>query len=101
MGTGRRFSYVDLSLFQVMEGLRYAFPRTMEALAPRFRRLRAVSEGARERPRLRLVPRLGAADPVQHRRCLPALSPSSSQAASTDGDRRGGRARQTHVRSQA
>ena len=49
---GRRFSYVDLSLFQVMEGLRYAFPRTMEALAPRFRRLRAVSEGARQRPRL-------------------------------------------------
>ena len=47
---GRTFSYVDLSLFQVMEGLRYAFPRTMEALVPRFRRLRAVTEGVRERP---------------------------------------------------
>lgn len=49
---GRRFSYVDLSLFQAVEGLRYAFPRTMEALAPRFRRLRAVSDGAQRRPRL-------------------------------------------------
>ena len=49
---GRTFSYVDLSLFQVMEGLRYAFPRTMEALVPRLRRLRAVTEGVRERPRI-------------------------------------------------
>lgn len=27
---GSRVSYVDLSLFQVMEGLRYAFPKTMK-----------------------------------------------------------------------
>ena len=29
--TGRRLTYVDLSLFQVVEGLRYAFPRRMKA----------------------------------------------------------------------
>jgi glutathione S-transferase len=48
---GRRFSYVDLSLFQVMEGLGYAFPQTMEALGSGFRRLQAVTEGVRKRPR--------------------------------------------------
>ena len=29
--TGRRLTYVDLSLFQIVEGLRYAFPKRMEA----------------------------------------------------------------------
>ena len=29
--TGRRISYADLSLFQIVEGLRYAFPRRMKA----------------------------------------------------------------------
>jgi glutathione S-transferase len=29
--TGRRITYVDLSLFQVVEGLRYAFPKRMKA----------------------------------------------------------------------
>jgi glutathione S-transferase len=29
--TGRRLTYVDLSLFQIVEGLRYAFPRHMKA----------------------------------------------------------------------
>ena len=29
--TGRRLTYVDLSLFQIVEGLRYAFPRRMTA----------------------------------------------------------------------
>jgi glutathione S-transferase len=28
--TGRRITYVDLSLFQIVEGLRYAFPRRMK-----------------------------------------------------------------------
>jgi glutathione S-transferase len=97
---GRRFSYVDLSLFQVMEGLRYAFPRTMEALAPRFRRLRAVSEGARQRPRLasylaseRRIP-FSTEGVFRH---YPELEPGGLDG----GRRRGGRARQTHVRSQA
>jgi glutathione S-transferase len=29
--TGRRLTYVDLSLFQIVEGLRYAFPQRMKA----------------------------------------------------------------------
>ena len=29
--TGRRLTYVDLSLFQIVEGLRYAFPKRMTA----------------------------------------------------------------------
>ena len=29
--TGRRLTYVDLSLFQIVEGLRYAFPDRMKA----------------------------------------------------------------------
>lgn len=49
---GETFSYVDLSLFQVMEGLRYAFPRRMKAVEPRLPRLRAVTEAVRERPRI-------------------------------------------------
>ena len=49
---GKTFSYVDLSLFQVMEGLAYAFPRRMETLAPRIRRVRAVAEAVRDRPRI-------------------------------------------------
>ncbi len=32
---GGPFSYVDLSLFQMIEGLRYAFPRTMKKMASR------------------------------------------------------------------
>ena len=29
--TGRRLTYIDLSLFQIVDGLRYAFPRRMKA----------------------------------------------------------------------
>jgi glutathione S-transferase len=96
---GSRFSYVDLSLFQVVEGFRYAFPRTMEALAPRFRRLRAVSEGARQRPRIasylaseRRIP-FSTEGVFRH---YPELEPGGP-----DGrTRRGGRARRTGSRSQ-
>jgi glutathione S-transferase len=36
---GRRLSYVDLSMFQIIDGLRYAFPRMMVRLEPRIPRL--------------------------------------------------------------
>ena len=49
---GRRVSYVDLSMFQVLEGLSYAFPRTMRRLAPRMKRLQRLRESVRERPRV-------------------------------------------------
>jgi glutathione S-transferase len=49
---GSLFSYVDLSLFQLMEGLRYAFPRTMEAGASRLPRLTALADLVSQRPRI-------------------------------------------------
>jgi glutathione S-transferase len=36
---GRRLSYVDLSMFQIVDGLRYAFPRMMTRLEPQIPRL--------------------------------------------------------------
>ncbi|HET6982384.1 MAG TPA: glutathione S-transferase family protein [Myxococcaceae bacterium] len=49
---GATFSYVDLSLFQVMEGLRYAFPQRMKTVEPRLPRLRALTQAVRQRPRI-------------------------------------------------
>ncbi len=37
--TGRRLTYVDLSLFQIVAGLRYAFPRHMKAFEKEIPRL--------------------------------------------------------------
>jgi glutathione S-transferase len=52
LAVGAAVSYVDLSLFQVMSGLRYAFPRTMKSLAKEYRRLGALVERVAQRPRL-------------------------------------------------
>jgi len=49
----RVFSYVDLSLFQMIEGLRYAFPRTMSSLEKDCPHLVELRERVAERPRLR------------------------------------------------
>ena len=45
-------SYVDLSLFQMIEGLRYAFPRSMAKQARKHRRVIALSDRVAIRPRL-------------------------------------------------
>ncbi|MES2077488.1 MAG: glutathione S-transferase, partial [Pseudomonadota bacterium] len=47
---GARLSYVDLSLFQLIEGLYYAFPRAMERLAPGYPGLVALRERVAQRP---------------------------------------------------
>jgi glutathione S-transferase len=47
------FHYAHLSLFQMLEGLRYAFPQTMKKLEPEFPRLRTVHERVAARPRLK------------------------------------------------
>jgi glutathione S-transferase len=39
-------------MFQVMAGLRYAFPRAMARAAPRHRRLFALHARVQERPRI-------------------------------------------------
>ena len=47
-----RFSYVHLSLFQMIEGLRYAFPNTMEKMQRRYSRLMAIHDRVAARPRI-------------------------------------------------
>lgn len=49
---GARLSYPELSLFQIVAGLRYAFPRAMAALEPRFPRVAAVHDAVAGRPRI-------------------------------------------------
>lgn len=49
---GRKSSYVDLSAFQVLEWLRYAFPRAMKRHAPRYPLLAALRDRVADRPRI-------------------------------------------------
>jgi glutathione S-transferase len=49
---GKKVSYVDLSLFQMVAGLHYAFPRAMTRLEPKHRRLVALHDRVSTRPRL-------------------------------------------------
>jgi glutathione S-transferase len=48
----REHSYVDLSLFQLMSGLEYAFPHAMQRLGHELPLLRALKQRVAERPRL-------------------------------------------------
>ena len=49
---GRRLAYVDLSLFQIVEGLRYAFPRRMAGFERNAPRLLALRDRVAKRPRI-------------------------------------------------
>jgi glutathione S-transferase len=49
---GRRLSYVDLSMFQLLEGLRYAFPKRMKRLERQIPGLVALTERVRKRPHI-------------------------------------------------
>ena len=49
---GRALSYADLSLFQMVAGLRYAFPRAMEKLEPRHPHTVALHDRVASRPRI-------------------------------------------------
>src|SRR6516165_5281108 len=49
---GAKLTYPDLSLFQVMAGLRYAFPRAMARLEPKHPRVVALHERVATRPRI-------------------------------------------------
>ena len=49
---GKTFSYADISLFQMMAGLRYAFPRAMERLKPKHPRSVALHDRVASRPRI-------------------------------------------------
>ena len=50
---GDRLTYVDLSLFQVVEGLRYAFPKTMAALEERWPKVISVRDRVAARPNIK------------------------------------------------
>jgi glutathione S-transferase len=49
---GSRLTYVDLSLFQLIEGLRYAFPKTMARLEPSYPGLIALRDKVAARPNI-------------------------------------------------
>ncbi len=49
---GAKPCYVDLSLFQIVAGLNYAFPRTMAGAARKYRHLFALHARIQERPRI-------------------------------------------------
>jgi glutathione S-transferase len=49
---GPRRSYPDLSLFQIVAGLRYAFPRAMAGLEKRHPRIVALHDAVAARPRI-------------------------------------------------
>lgn len=50
--TGGKLSYVDLSIFQAIEGLRYAFPNAMSRRAFRYPGLMALHDSVASRPRI-------------------------------------------------
>jgi len=49
---GRRLCYVDLSLFQIVEGLRYAFPKRMKRFERKVPLLIALHDRVAKRPRI-------------------------------------------------
>jgi glutathione S-transferase len=49
---GKTVSYVDLSIFQMIEGLRYAFPRTMAKRGRKYSLSVALHDRIAARPRL-------------------------------------------------
>jgi glutathione S-transferase len=49
---GERLCYADLSLFQVVRGLQYAFPRRMRSLEAEIGAVLALAERVERRPRI-------------------------------------------------
>jgi glutathione S-transferase len=50
---GRKLTYIDLSLFQIVEGLRYAFPDRMKAFERRIPRLIDLHDRVAQRPNIK------------------------------------------------
>jgi glutathione S-transferase len=47
---GRKLNYVDLSLFQIVEGMRYAFPKRMKRMEKKIPRVVALHDRVAQRP---------------------------------------------------
>jgi glutathione S-transferase len=52
--TGRRLAYADLSLFQIVEGLRYAFPNRMKAFERKIPGLVGLHDRVAARPNIKV-----------------------------------------------
>jgi len=52
--TGRRLSYIDLSLFQIVDGLRYAFPRRMKPFERKIPGLVDLHDRVAARPNIKV-----------------------------------------------
>ena len=50
--TGERWTYADLSLYQLVAGLLFAFPRRMATLGPRYPKVMAIYQRVRALPEL-------------------------------------------------
>ena len=50
---GRSLTYVDLSLFQIVEGMRYAFPKRMKRYEKKIPGLVALRDRVAQRPRIK------------------------------------------------
>lgn len=50
---GGRLTYADLSLFQCVAGLRYAFPKAMDKLEPQYERVVALHDAVAGRPAIK------------------------------------------------
>ena len=51
--TGRKLTYVDLSIFQLIEGLRYAFPQASKRIEKKVPGVVGIRDRVAERPRLK------------------------------------------------
>jgi glutathione S-transferase len=49
---GAELTYADLSLFQIVAGMRYAFPRAMARLEPKYERVVALHDRVAALPRI-------------------------------------------------
>jgi len=49
---GARLSYADLSLFQIVEGLRYAFPKAVADIGKRYPKVVALHDAVAKRPNI-------------------------------------------------
>ncbi|WP_315831528.1 glutathione S-transferase [Bradyrhizobium prioriisuperbiae] len=74
--TGRRLTYADLSLFQIVEGLRYAFPKAMKKIEKDIPRIVELHDRVAERPNIRAYLASERRIPFNEEgifRCYPAL----------------------------
>ena len=76
--TGRRATYVDLSLFQIVEGLRYAFPKRMKAFERRDSRPSRSARPCCRQAEHQCLSRERSAHRLQRGRDLPPLQGAGS-----------------------